>query len=189
MKLKENILILGASGFIGNVLYKELLPYYKVFGTYCEQQGLYEDNQVFHRFKMEKDDILPILKEVQPTIIISALRGDFKEQFHLHKTIAKYIKECHHCRLLFCSSASVFDAATHLPAYEKDRPMAQSEYGKFKYSVEKLLREHIPTQHVILRLPTVLGINAPAVVQLRQAMKHQAAFESYPNKIITVTTA
>ena len=28
------IIILGASGFIGNTLYKELAPYYKTYGTY-----------------------------------------------------------------------------------------------------------------------------------------------------------
>ena len=40
---KNTILILGASGFIGNVLYKELLSYFDVYGTYCQNTD-FKDN-------------------------------------------------------------------------------------------------------------------------------------------------
>lgn len=188
-KEKDIILILGASGFIGNHLYKELLPYFQVYGTYCTQEEQYKNNQVFFQFDVQTDDITALLNKVQPTVVISAIRGDFKAQFHAHKALAKYVKSSHYCRLLYISSASVFDANAELPAYENDRPMADSAYGRFKYSVEKLLQEHIPAQLAILRLPMVLGVNSPRVFQLRQAMKHKATFEAYPNLIISVTTA
>ena len=32
---KHRILILGASGFLGQAIYKELYAYYNTFGTYC----------------------------------------------------------------------------------------------------------------------------------------------------------
>ena len=35
----KRILILGASGFIGNALYKELNSYYDTFGTYFSKKG------------------------------------------------------------------------------------------------------------------------------------------------------
>jgi len=189
LKDKEIILILGASGYIGNALYKELLPYFQVYGTYHSQESQFGKNQVFSKFDVSEDDIRPLLDKIQPTVVISALSGNFKQQFHTHKTLAKYVKSNHNCKLLYFSSASVFDGAVELPSYENDRPMAESEYGRFKYSVEKLLKEHIPAQLAILRLPIVLGVNSPRMIQLRQAIKHEAAFEAYPNLIISVTTA
>ena len=189
IKQKDTILILGASGFIGNVLYKELNSYFEIYGTYFSENSFYAENHVFRKYDVAKDDITEILSIVQPTVIISALRGDYKDQFHAHKAMAKYVKTHHHCRLLYLSSVNVFDGKFELPSYETDKPLAESEYGKFKLSVEKMLKEHIPAQLAILRLPMVLGVNSPRIMQLRQAMKHQAAFEVYPNLIISITTA
>ena len=59
----NKILILGASGFIGNTLYKELQPYFDVFGTYCHENDQLEQNQIFYKFDVERDDILDVLKE------------------------------------------------------------------------------------------------------------------------------
>lgn len=188
-KQKHTILILGASGFIGNVIYKELLSYFEVYCTYASESEFYSDNQVFRHYDVAKADINEILNIVQPTVIISALRGDFKLQFHAHKAVAIYVRNHHHCKLLYLSSVNVFDGAYALPSYETDRPFAESEYGKFKLSVEKMLLEKIPAQLAILRLPMVLGVSSPRIVQLRQAMRHQAAFEVYPNLIISLTTA
>ena len=188
-KQKHTILILGASGFIGNAIYKELLSYFEVYATYASENDFYADNQVFRQYDIAKDDINDILNIVQPTIIISALRGDFKMQFHAHKAVAIYVRKHHHCKLLYLSTVNVFDATYELPSYETDRPVAESAYGKFKLSVEKMLLEKIPAQLAILRLPMVLGVNSPRIVQLRQAMKHQATFEVYPNLIISLTTA
>lgn len=188
-KQKHTILILGASGFIGNTIYKELLSYFEVYATYAAENEFYADNQVFRQYDIAKDDINEILNIVQPTVIISALRGDFKKQFHAHKAVAIYVRNHHHCKLLYLSTVNVFDAKYELPSYESDRPVAESAYGKFKLSVEKMLLEKISAQLAILRLPMVLGVNSPRIVQLRQAMKHQAAFEVYPNLIISLTTA
>jgi dTDP-4-dehydrorhamnose reductase len=65
----------------------------------------------------------------------------------------------------------------------------ESAYGNYKYAVERLLLESIPAQTAILRLPFVLGVHSPLLFQLRQAAKHRATFEVFPNLIITVTTA
>ena len=83
----------------------------------------------------------------------------------------------------------MFDGSTDLPSYEDTRPRAVSEYGRFKASVEKLLFEKIKHQVSILRLPMVLGAYSPRILQLRQAIKHQAVFDVYPNLIVSVTTA
>lgn len=182
------VLILGASGFIGNAIYKELISYFDVYGTYCRPNDFFAENQVFYRFCVEEDTIDAILDEVQPTFIISCMRGDFAAQFQLHRKLSAYIQLHHHSNLLYLSSARVFDSRHDLPSYENDKPSSESGYGRFKISIEKLLRTEIPAQLAILRLPMVLGIHSPRVIQLREAIKHQAAFDVYPNVIITVTT-
>ncbi|MFT5104218.1 MAG: dTDP-4-dehydrorhamnose reductase [Candidatus Latescibacterota bacterium] len=188
-KQKHTILILGASGFIGNAIYKELLSYFEVYATYATENDFYSENQVFRKYDVAENDITEILNIVQPTVIISALRGDYKMQFHAHKAVAIYVRNHHHCKLLYLSSVEVFDGQYELPSYETNKPVAESEYGKFKLSVERMLLEKIPAQLVILRLPMVLGVNSPRIVQLRQAMRYKAAFEVYPNLIISLTTA
>lgn len=188
-EINNTILIVGASGFIGNVLYKELLPYFDVYGTYCKNDRFYKENKVFFQYNAEEDDLETLLLEVQPAIIISCMKGNFKAQYKAHEQMCKYIGQHHYSRLLFVSSVHVFDGQFRYPSYEDDKPMAESELGKYKLSVEKLLSNNIPAQATILRLPTVLGVNSPVIVQLRQSIKHHATFEVYPNLIISLTTA
>ena len=185
----NRVLIIGASGYIGNVIYRELLSYFKTFGTYCSSYKEFKDNKVFFKFCVEEDSILSILEKTKPSIIISSLRGDFKSQYKVHQDICNYLEKNQNCRLLFLSSASIFDGKFELPSYEFDKPEANSEYGKFKISVEKLILETIPAQVAILRLPMVLGVNSPRLIQLRQAIKNKVNFEVYPNLIISLTTA
>jgi len=186
---KHTILIIGASGFIGNTLYKELLSYFSTFGTYCTQEGNFGDNQVFYRYCAEENSIVPILEEIKPSVIISAFTGDLNAHFKAHSEIASYIVAHHNTRLLYLSSAQVFDGNNTLPRYENDTPLAESSFGKHTLRIERLLLETIPAQTAILRLPIVLGVHSPTLIQLRQAAKHHASFEVFPNLIVSITTA
>ncbi len=186
--MNKRILILGASGFIGNVLYKELLSYYDVYGTYYSQEGLFSDNQVFYNYKVEEGGLDAILDAVQPAVIISSLRGDFKAQYEAHQLLTEYCFATN-AKLVFLSTVNVFDGNGEFPSYEDDLPVAESNYGKFKISVEKLIKQLPEEQFAILRLPLVLGVNSPRIFELQQAIKHETPFETYPNLIITVTTA
>ncbi|MBL4662469.1 MAG: sugar nucleotide-binding protein [Flavobacteriaceae bacterium] len=184
----KTVLILGASGFIGNVLYKELLSYFNVYGTYANQEGVFGENKVFYRYNVEEGGLDVILTEVQPAIIISSLRGDFDAQYKAHELMVEYVVATN-ARLLLMSTVNVFDGKSEFPSYENDNPFAKSDYGKFKILVEKLVQTLPKKNYAILRLPLVLGVNSPRILQLKQAIKHQAAFEVFPNLIISVTTA
>lgn len=188
-KEKHTILIVGASGFIGNAIYRELGAYFKTYGTYYSQEGVYQDNRVFFKYDVANDSLTDILEETNPSVIITALRGNFKAQFEAHKALATYVQEKHHCRLLFLSSVNVFDGLFNYPAYENDTPKAESDYGRHKIAIERLLLATIPAQCVIIRLPMVLGVHSPRLIQLRQASKHKAVFEVFPKLIISITTA
>lgn len=185
---RQRILILGGSGFVGNALYKELLPYFDVHCTYCKQNKGFSENHVFHKFCVEADSLFPILNQVRPTLIISALKGEFDSQVEAHCQIVEYALINQNCKVLYMSSSEVFDATTRLPSYENDATLSETTLGKFKITIEKLLLENIPSQTAILRLPIVLGINSPTIFHLRQCIRHQATFEVFPNLVITATT-
>jgi len=185
----NKIFILGASGFIGRSLYSELQSYFDVYGTYCNNEATYGDNQVYFNYNLGTTSLNNILEEVQPTVIISSLRGDFNQQYKAHEELCEYVNNYHNCKLIYLSSVNVFDGKFELPSYENDKPFTESAYGKFKISIERLLLTTIPAQTTIVRLPMVLGIKSPRIVQLRQAIKNHTTFEVYPNLTISLTTA
>lgn len=185
---KERILILGGSGFIGYEIYKELLSYYEVYCSYCKQEGAFSENQVFFKYCVEEDSLFLLLNEIKPTVIISAISGNYKKLFDAYQQMVNYTLLHEDCSVLYISSAEVFDGKFSHPSYENDLTLSETPSGKFKIAIEKLLLETIPQQTAILRLPMVLGVNSPEVVHLRQCIRHKATYEVFPNLIITTTT-
>mgnify|MGYP000046795228 CR=1 FL=1 len=129
---KHRILILGVSGYLGSAIYKELHSYYQTFGTYKTPLSSFENNKHFFHYDFEEDDVFEILNVVKPTIIISALRGDFAAQLTAHKHVFEYIISQKKCKMIFLSSANVFDAYSKFPSYENDTTLSNSVYGHFK---------------------------------------------------------
>jgi len=190
MKGKENkhrILILGASGFIGNAIYKELCSYFRTFGTYRTSNREFEKNHHFFQYLIEEDDVVEILEVVKPTIIISALRGDFASQVIAHSHIAEYLI-AYKSKLIFLSSANVFDAYSKYPSYENDKTLSNSIYGHFKIKIENMLLR-LPKRHIaILRLPMVFGAQSPRIQEIKLFLKEKEPIEVFPNLIMNVTT-
>ncbi|MBA6152611.1 sugar nucleotide-binding protein [Gelidibacter maritimus] len=184
---KHRILILGASGFIGNALYKELAPYFKTFGTYHISNKTYENNQHFFQYRVEEDDVFEILQAVKPSIIISCLRGDFHAQVIAHQHIAEYVAT-HDCKIIFFSSANVFDAYSKYPSYEDDKTLSDSIYGHFKIKIENMLLRLPKKNVVIIRLPMVFGTQSPRLKEIKNHIIEDTAIEVFPNLIMNVTT-
>ena len=184
---KHKVLILGASGFLGNAIYKELCAYFRTFGTYNVSNKALEKNNHFFQYNIEEDDIYEILDIVKPTIIISALRGDFSKQVLVHQHLAEYVFT-NKIKIIFLSSANVFDAYSKYPSYEQDKTYSNSIYGHFKIKIENLFLRLPKKQVAILRLPMVFGSQSPRVLELLQFTKEQLSIEVFPNLIINVTT-
>ncbi|MBT8394353.1 MAG: sugar nucleotide-binding protein, partial [Bacteroidia bacterium] len=184
---KKRIVILGASGFIGNAIYKELCSYFKTFGSYYTQTNFYKKNQQFFHYDHEKDDIYEILEAYKPNVIISSLRGNFSTQILAHQHIIEYVKQ-NKCRIIFLSSSNVFDAYSKYPSYENDKTLSESVYGRFKIKIENALMRLPKRKWTILRLPMVLGSNSPRVEELKLSVKEKTPIEVFPNLIMNVTT-
>jgi len=187
IKKNTRILILGASGFIGNAIYKELCSYFRTFGTYNTNNKPFEKNQHFFQYNIEEDDIFDILNAVKPTIVISALRGDFSSQIIAHQHIAEYLLHSK-AKLIFLSSANVFDAYSKFPSYEYDKTLSNSVYGHFKIKIENMLLRLPKMKVVIIRLPMVFGSFSPRIDELKLLLKENLSIEVFPNLIMNVTS-
>lgn len=184
---KHRILILGASGFLGQALYKELCGYFNTYGTYYVDNYAFSKNQHYFQYNIEEDDIFEILDIVKPTIIISALRGNFSAQIIAHHHLTEYLI-ANDSKLIFLSSANVFDAYSKFPSYEDDKTLSHSMYGHFKIKIENMLLR-LPKQHyAIIRLPMVFGAYSPRVEEIKFFLKEKQPIEVFPNLIMNVTT-
>ncbi len=184
---KHIVLILGASGFLGGSIYKELRAYFKTFGTYNTANTILEKNKHFFQYNIEEDDIYEILEAVKPTIIISSIRGDFSKQVLVHQHLTEYVLK-HKIKIIFISSANVFDAYIKYPSYELDKTYSNSMYGHFKIKIENMLLRLPKKQAAIIRLPMVFGVQSPRIQEFIKFTKENEPIEVFPNLIMNVTT-
>ncbi|TRZ42904.1 sugar nucleotide-binding protein [Robertkochia solimangrovi] len=181
----NRILILGASGFIGGALYKELCNYFDTYGTYHTGR-IYSGNKHFFHFDMETDDVFSLLIKLRPNLIISSLRGDFDAQVETHELIAEYCKATG-AKVIFLSSANVFDAFSNYPSYEYDKTLSESPYGKLKIRIENMFMRLPEKQFTIVRLPMVFGSKSPRIKELRYFLENKEAYEVFPDLVMNVT--
>jgi dTDP-4-dehydrorhamnose reductase len=182
---KKKILILGASGFIGNSLYKELCNYFDTYGTYYSNKT-FANNKQFLSYDIEEDDIFQIVEKVKPDFIISSLRGNFTAQVQAHIHLMEYVSK-QKCKLYFISSANVFDAYSKFPSYETDKTLSESIYGRLKIRIENMMMRMPKTKIAILRVPMVFGNTSPRVKELKIQLESNEPIEVFPNLIINVT--
>ena len=163
----KNILLLGASGTVGTAVFKlfSCNKNFNTVGTYFSAvQG---KTSSFIHFSVEfPNDICSILKQVRPDIVISSLRGDFDKQLITHENIAKYLT-ANGGRLIYLSTANVFDGSLDQPHYEDDAQISNSDYGQFKIQCEALLQNRMGNRAILLRLPFVWGRNSPRLREVK----------------------
>jgi dTDP-4-dehydrorhamnose reductase len=184
---KHRILIFGASGFLGNAIYKELSSYFKTFGTFNNPNKELQKNAHFIQYQLEEDDAFELLQKIKPSIVISTLRGDFSAQIVAHKHMIEYVRT-NKCKLIFLSSANVFDAYSKFPSYESDTTLSNSIYGHFKIKVENMISRLPKMKYAIIRLPMVFGAHSPRIKAIKDALLSREPIEIFPNLIMNVTT-
>jgi len=182
---KKKILILGASGFVGNAIYKELCSYFDTYGTYCSNTS-FASNKQFYKYDLQEDDIFRVLEKVHPDVIISALRGNFGAQVQAHQHLMEYLMNSK-AKLYFISSANVFDAYSKFPSYEFDKTLSVSVYGRLKIKIENMMMRLPKQKTAILRVPMVFGNTSPRVREIKMNLENHEAIEVFPNLIINVT--
>lgn len=168
-------------------MYKELQPFYNVHATYRSSNRDYDSNQKFHQWDAETESIEFLLKNLKPDIIISALRGEFNALIKAHQEIISYVAH-HDSKIIFLSSANVYDAFTNFPSYEFDKTFSYSVFGRFKIQIENAIMRLSEEKFNILRLPMIFGLNSPRVEELKTLYSLNEPIEVFPNVVINANT-
>lgn len=181
------ILVIGASGFLGQALFKELNPYFDVFGTYYTSKKKYDSNRRYHQWDVESEHLTPILNTVKPDIIITSFKGAFPAQVEAYQELISYVVR-HRKKLMFLSTSNVFDAFTNYPSYEYDKTLSGSIYGRFLIKIENALLRLPNAYYNILRLPMVFGKTSPRLQEIFKLHDLDEAIDVFPKVIINATT-
>lgn len=167
----KKVLILGASGFIGKAICKELSESCEVYGTYFTNKDQMEDVMKIKLDISNDDQIMNVLETVEPDVVVSSLRGDFVYQLRAHENMANYLRD-HGGRLIYLSTANVYDALTDKAHSESDTPSSSSDYGQFKIKCESMLHDILGPLLTVVRLPMVFGLNSKRIHDIRNGLKH-----------------
>lgn len=183
-----NVLVLGAGGLAGSAVMEKLRAEgYTVSGTYCASLG-YGDDPAMLRFDLgEPKSIVPVLERVCPDVVVSCLRGDFACQLEAHGLVADFLRRGHG-KLVYLSTANVFDGDLSRPHYEGDALCSDSTYGQFKIACERLLQERLGKGGVILRPPEIWSRNCPRLCALVKNVQMGSPIQTYENLSVNYAT-
>lgn len=180
----EKILLLGGSGLVGRTMAKALEETYQIIpaaGHHAPEGGYCLPAE-------EPERLAEVLRREDPEIVISAIRGDFQAQMGFHETLADWLAG-RRKRLLYVSTANVFDGDMSRPWTETDLPKAQSEYGVFKRECEDMLRKWLGERLIIFRLATVWGPDCPRIKLLKRHSRSGERHHSWQGSVVNVTLA
>jgi dTDP-4-dehydrorhamnose reductase len=164
-----------------------LSPYYDVYGTFARDHSNLEKNKRMFRWDAETESISLLLRELAPDLIITCIRGDFAAQTHAHLEMIPYLIKFQK-KLIFLSSANVFDVFSNYPSYEYDKTLSESVYGRFKIKIENALFRIPNHLYNIVRLPMIYGHNSPRIKELKLLYNLKEPIEVFPNVVINATT-
>ncbi len=174
----KKILILGISGLVGKALITEFQHDFDIYGTYFTKTvSFFDEAKQFRADVDEPNSFVQLMNTIKPDVVISCLRGDFSNQIELHKQLTTGFNGLFY----FCSTTNVFDGDVSRHHKEEDKPIAVSDYGKYKIACEELLTEILGERAVILRLPQIWGIDARRMNELRESIAKNEAIKVYQN--------
>lgn len=180
--MNNKVLLIGASGLVGQAIASALRKDYQVIPT----AGHHEAEHGYRLRADEPQRLLEILEQENPDIVISSIREDYQAQLAFHAELAGWLAGKDK-RLLYVSTANVFDGNLSHPWTEYDPPAPESDYGLFKRDCEAMLRESLGDQLIIFRLSTVWDFDCPRVRQLKCHSRSGEFHRTYSGDLINIT--
>ena len=164
-----NILILGASGLVGNNCLKlfRTNDSWRVQGTHLSYAT--EDTQYYNTLEPEHPDNLDV-EGFEPDVILHAgalthvdrcedePRESQKQTVESTRNVVELAKKAG-AKVVYISTDYVFDGQRG-PYTEDAEVNPLNVYGKHKLEAEELVREALPEKHLILRITNVYGDEA-----------------------------
>jgi len=169
--MTKNVLVIGATGFVGSVLCKKLIERgYRVWGIGRKKYGFLENDVVGHReFRFIKCDVTqeipPIDKYFDGVFHLASQQPSQKnlsyEEYYKGnvKTLINLRKFLIHSNfLLFASTTKLYKPTSILTENSELEP--SNFYSLTKYISEKWIHlERCSKQNVIIRFPSICGRN------------------------------
>lgn len=184
-----NVLVLGASGLAGSAIAKALqADGHTVSGTYRTPSSSYDGGSTMFCFDLNQPhSVLSLFEQTRPDVVISCLRGDFDRQLEAHGLAADFLRR-HDGKLVYLSTANVFDGDLSRPHYEQDALCSGSTYGQFKIACEQLLRDRLGNNCIILRPPEIYGRDCPRLRALIGSARSGSPVRTYENLSVNYAT-
>lgn len=156
------VLIIGASGFIGNLLLEEFSKAHDVLGTFYNHPV---DNLV-HLDVTDKSEVDDIVNSFKPDVILHPAASPNVEYCETHPEETRRVNvdgtanvvltaKNIGAKLFYFSSDYIFDGKNG-PYSEEDKPNPINVYGEQKLASEKLIQEDLK-DYLIIRVTVVYG--------------------------------
>lgn len=184
MGMEKKVLLLGSTGLVGRAIQKALEGDYQIIPAAGHRKP--EDGYCLPA--QEPERLLEILRQEKPEIVISTIRGEYQAQMAFHETLADWMAG-EEKRLLYLSTANVFDGDFSRPWTETDTPRPESDYGIFKRDCEEILRKKLGTQLIIFRLSTVWAPDCPRIRLLADHAQSGKPHHTWMGDQVNITLA
>lgn len=182
--MKKKVLVIGGSGFVGNAVAEALRKDHQIITT----AGHKETKADYCLTAADTELLIQILERENPEIVVSSIRGEFKEQMSFHSMLADWLARKDK-RLLYISTANVFDGDMSRPWTENDTPIPKSDYGVFKRDCELMLSNVLGNRLIIFRPSTVWDYDCPRTRLLKEHSRSGEAHGTIANHIVNVAYA
>ncbi len=193
-KLNQNrkILITGASGFLGNELFKMLKSKYDVYGSSRSESN----SRIFTANLAEETDLKSLQDTINPEIIIHAaglkdIKKCEQDPELAHLTNVKLTENlCNHfkkSKIIYISTDYVFNGKTGM-FKEDDTPNPSTVYGKTKRLGEEIGIKKCPNNFKIIRTASIYSKTSSFINFLNKMIDNDSSFDAYYNCIFSPTS-
>lgn len=145
------VLVVGASGFLGRTIIKQLAISSPVIPTY-HSNAQFPDSV---RYNFFSDDISNVCDTFKPSAIVFAAAVETEPPEIVQPAMERFVRSCQNRRLIYLSSDAIFggDRGMYL---ETDQPEPHTLYGRNLQRCERVIAENC-TNHCIVRPSYIYG--------------------------------
>jgi dTDP-4-dehydrorhamnose reductase len=152
--MKQKVLLIGSSGFLGKSLYNHLATNFEVIPTHTTNP-VFEGSE---RYNFFQDDLHRLLEKYTPQIIVMAAAVEKDVAAELFRTrVQDFVEICRSYRLIYLSSDALFDGKKGNYS-EHDLPSPVTPYGKNLEFFEKQMQTRV-SNYLIIRPSYLYGFS------------------------------
>lgn len=180
----KKVLLMGGTGLVGRAVNENLQGAYQVVVT----AGHHDVEGGWKLAVEEPERLLTVLDAEDPDIVISSIGGDFQAQPRFHEMLANWLAGKDK-KLLFVSTANVFDGDLSRPWTEADPAVPRSDYGIYKRDCEDMLQRKLPGRVIIFRLAAVWAPECPRLRRLKESSCAGKTLQTYQGDAVNISLA